>query len=82
MAITPKNEEKLQELETALKERGSRLPVTEVADFGRILKVKKLQDGLRAAIYITSLHETDVARADWDKKINVKELMENLRENL
>lgn len=82
MAITPKQEEQLQELKKELLELGTRVHVNEAANLSYVLKSSKLKDSLRAAIYITSLHETDEARSDWDKKINVKDLMENLRENI
>lgn len=79
MAITPKNEEKLQEFETALRVEGEKLDAFQVASVGRMLTTKPLKEALRVAIYMENLHQKDQDR-DWDKMIPVDSLMKTLRE--
>lgn len=81
MAISPKNEEQLQEFETSLLKLGERLSPTEISEAGDVLKGKKLIEGLRAALYIEALHQRDQNR-DWDKLLPVDGLMATLREEL
>lgn len=82
MAISPKNQEKLTGLEASLRAEGERLSATAIAAHGPELKSKKLQDALRASIYIAGLHERDRAEGEWDNRISVDELMAVIPENL
>lgn len=82
MAISPKNQEKLDALEAALRAEGERLSATAIAAHGPELNSKKLQDGLRASIYIAALHERERAEGEWDNLISVDELMAVLPENI
>lgn len=81
MAISPKNEEKLAAFELELRERGDRLSATEIADFSTTLRSSKLEDGLRASIYLERLHQRD-QDSEWDGLIPVDALMATLREEL
>lgn len=81
MAINPKSAEKIDLFESELKARGDSLTAQEIADHGYILKGAKLQDELRAAIYLESLHQRD-QQSNWDKLIPVDALISTLRENL
>lgn len=82
MAISPKNQEKLANLEVSLRSKGARLTAADIAASGPELNSKKLQDALRASIYIAGLHERDQSKGEWDNKISVDELMAVLPENI
>lgn len=81
MAINPKHEEKLAALETELRLVGDRLTGIEIAEHGPSLASKKLEDGLRAAIYIERIHQK-AGNPGWDELIPVDDLMATFREEL
>jgi len=81
MAISTKNEDKLAALEEELNARGDRLSPNEIAGHGPTLRSSKLEDGLRAAIYLERLHQQD-QNQEWDGLIPVDALMATLREEL
>lgn len=81
MAISPKHEEKIEAFEAELKIAGDRLPVEAIAKRGSILGSKKLEDGLRAAIYMERIHQKAL-NAAWDELIPVDALMETFRGEL
>ena len=82
MAISPKNQEKLDILEADLRAQGERLSSREIAEFGPALRSGKLEDALRASIYIAGRHERDRSGSEWDNLISVDELMAVLVENI
>lgn len=82
MAISPKNQEKLDALEASLRAEGKRLSATAIAAHGPELNSRKLQDALRASIYIAGLHERGRAGVEWDNLISVDELMAVIVENI
>lgn len=81
MAISTKNEDKLQDFERELRAQGDLLTAADIAESGKSLGSKKLQEGLRAAIYVEGLHQRDKNR-DWDRLIPVDELMVTFRESI
>lgn len=81
MAITPKNEEKLAAFEAEFRAEGDRLSPAAVAELGTKISSRKLEDALRAAIYVESMHQREQNK-NWDKLLPVDDLMETLRNQL
>jgi len=81
MAISSKDEEKIEAFTAQLKLAGERLSVNEIAKIGRSLGSKKLEDNLRASIYLERLHQKAID-PNWDELVPVDALLETFHGEL
>lgn len=79
--LNEKTTAKLEAFLTDLREIGKSLTPQEIADANGTIGSKKIQDEVRATIYIESIHCKDRDR-DWDGLIPTEIFISALRENL
>lgn len=79
--LNEKTTAKLESFLTDLRAAGKKLTVHEIADLNGTVGSNKIQDEVRATIYIESIHCKDLDR-DWDGLIPTETFIKALKENL